>query len=643
MGAPILQDNDEIRRMTEAKAEAEREQFARDQDRSCDSRKVDPEALIERTTISDIGPALQEIAALPLESEREVFLKKLADKLKVKKSALEKDLKTLFCQSSRAVGQGIDDLDEADIIHTSIDFRDDTVFLGFRVTGMEEDLQLVIVSGPDGLGVSIDAAEIPYGQTTLKLNAKTTAPHLRDCWSMVELRKFTKNQAPPDGLFQAIVGRLKGFLDLQDEQAYHLLAAWSVGTYFAWAFSAFPFLHFFGPKETGKSKALEALRCLSFAGWKGRDLTAAALGDTVEGLRGTILLDQAEHLPEGMVGLLADSYKRSGGKRRVVEITSKGRSVQEFSTYGPKVFGSTKDLDPDLRDRCIRIPMVRTSRSLPDLEGWEPIWPELRDMMFRFVLTKWPAVRAAYSRTTGDGSRSTELWRPLQAVMEAMEVDDEAIEQTRKFFLAATAGTRHELNEWEERLIDVLLEKANDSSSPFEMTADEIIRGMDISGDKGPSPRWVGGILTQYSLYQEKSRPKKGRTRQTVFRFTPDHVQAIAKKYVREGVQNNVSTCPSNEKQNNIKLLEGTLANKETCPDVSPDSGIGGDTGGHVPEKDDRPNNLLDFIEDSEIGTQGHLKRENPQEEAFGIVSGTGTYSGNPHFDLTRMGDIEVF
>jgi len=73
MGAPLLNDQDEIGRMTEAKADAEREEFACDQDQNSDSRKVDLEALIERTTISDIRPALQGIAALPLESEREVF------------------------------------------------------------------------------------------------------------------------------------------------------------------------------------------------------------------------------------------------------------------------------------------------------------------------------------------------------------------------------------------------------------------------------------------------------------------------------------------------------------------------------------------------------------------------------------------
>ena len=150
----------------------------------------------------------------------------------------------------------------------------------------------------------------------------------------------------------------KTFLDLP-EPAYGLLEAWTVGTYYAHLFTAFPFLQFHGPKESGKSKTLEAMRCTYFNAWKGRDITAAALGDTSDGQRGTLLLDQAEKLNQehegNLIGLLADSYKKAGGQRRVVEITKAGRSILEFSTYGPKAFASTKNLDPDLRDRCVRV------------------------------------------------------------------------------------------------------------------------------------------------------------------------------------------------------------------------------------------------------------------------------------------------
>lgn len=100
-----------------------------------------------------------------------------------------------------------------------------------------------------------------------------------------------------------------------------------------------------------------------------------ALGDTCEGQRGTVLINQAEGLSGdrngfgNLVGLMADRFKKPGGKRRVAEVIKKGRDIVESSTYGPNAFATTKPLDPDFADRCIQIPLTRTKRPLLDLEG----------------------------------------------------------------------------------------------------------------------------------------------------------------------------------------------------------------------------------------------------------------------------------
>jgi len=53
--------------------------------------------------------------------------------------------------------------------------------------------------------------------------------------------------------------------------------------------------------------------------WESRDITVAALGDTSDSQRGTLLLDQAEKLNtdkenRNLIGLLADSYKNLGNR-----------------------------------------------------------------------------------------------------------------------------------------------------------------------------------------------------------------------------------------------------------------------------------------------------------------------------------------
>jgi len=184
--------------------------------------------------------------------------------------------------------QEISDLQEGLRLHPAIDFMADAMTIGFRVSLADNEPGLLLVFS-DGQGVRAD------------VNPETIE---------------------------------------SGERVYQVIQN-----------SALPYLHFHGPKESGKSKSFEALRYTSFNAWKGRDITAAALGDTMDGLRGTLLLDQVEKLNNGqetgnLISLLADSYKKSGGQRRVVVIVNGVRSVLEFSAYGPKAYASNQEPRP---------------------------------------------------------------------------------------------------------------------------------------------------------------------------------------------------------------------------------------------------------------------------------------------------------
>jgi hypothetical protein len=326
-------------------------------------------------------------------------------KLDISKLALKNQLEAMTkaeekTQNAKTKTTNLDGLKDSRRLHPAIDFVGESLTLGFRVPnedGKADERLLLLVSSPGGVSVFVAQDRVEVGEKTYRVNfKKMDASILGDVWGIDRLKRFVESPSAPTDLFQQLVKAFSTFLDLP-ESAYGLMVAWVVGTYFAHGFSAYVFLHFVGPKETGKTKALEALFYVCLNAWKGRDITSAALGDTTESLRGTVLLDQAEDLPPALVGLIGDSYKKAGGRRRVVEITKTGRKVLEFSTYGPKAFASTKDLDPDLQDRCVRIPMVRTDKNLPDLEGWEPIWGELRDRRHPY----YRIVEATRSRASG--------------------------------------------------------------------------------------------------------------------------------------------------------------------------------------------------------------------------------------------------
>jgi hypothetical protein len=245
-------------------------------------------------------------------------------------------------------GQGktkeIDDLQEGLRLHPAIDFLPEAMTIGFRVTLADNEPGLLLVfSDGQGVRAEVNPETVEIAERVYQVIQNTVPPLLQDVWNLERLKAFLKHPTRPRELYRVLKEAFKKYLDLP-EPAYGLLAAWAIGTYFAHLFTAFPFLHFHGPKESGKSKALEASRCVCFNAWKGRDITPAALGDSADSLRGTLLLDQAEKLNSNennnLIGLLADSYKKAGGQRRVVEITKAGRSVLEFSTYSPKAFAS---------------------------------------------------------------------------------------------------------------------------------------------------------------------------------------------------------------------------------------------------------------------------------------------------------------
>ena len=107
--------------------------------------------------------------------------------------------------------------------------------------------------------------------------------------------------------------------------------------------------------------------------------------------------------------------------------------------------------------------MVRTKKPLPDLEGGEPIWAVLRDGLYRFALKTFKQVEENYLAIPGDGTRITELWRPILAVLQALRVNPEEIETIRQVFMEGTQETRSEPTGWELALLEALKDRAASS------------------------------------------------------------------------------------------------------------------------------------------------------------------------------------
>jgi hypothetical protein len=364
---------------------------------------------------------------------------------------------------------------------------------------------------------------------------------LSDRWDKRKLTAFIKEPGRPEGVYQEVVATLRRFIEFQNDAHYGLLAAWIIATYFHRCFNAFPFPFFYGKKQSGKSRALDLLERLSFNAIKVKGVSVPSLADSIDAVRASFLMDQAEILSDRknveLLGILADSYTVGGGKRRVIQITNKSRRVLEFETYSPKAFASTMEIDQDLKDRCIELNMVRAEKEYPYPEAFLPIWPELRDKLYRLLLTRWQEVREIY-QAAGQGvkARVRELWRPIDTILILENVPEDERTGIREAFLESMMETQAGLTDLEISLFEALKDLLGEAGSRT-LTVSDIVDGMKIPESetftRDKQAKWVGRTLSKLSLFTKKG----GRiSNKHSYLFTLEHIMNIFNRYQTNGM-----------------------------------------------------------------------------------------------------------
>jgi len=428
-------------------------------------------------------------------------------------------------------------LQEAKKLYRALDFPENGMLFGFQMDKVgwpnkdEEEFHSFVVREANRYGSAANPEILTVSGREYQFR-DGSLPNVEGRWQIEDIRNFFANPSPPENLLEDIVEALKIYVDLSDETDYYLIATWSMGTYLYPLFPAYPFLLFFGTKYSGKSRTLECLNHICFNAKKMKSITVAAMGDIVESMRSTILLDQAEKISKTMIGYLADSYKREGGKRSIIERKKGKRYVKEFSTYSPKAFGTTKELHYDLLDRCCRITVRRTLKKVVELLGDELVWAKIRNGMYRFALVKCFEVRGAYTNIESDGTRQGELWRPLEAVLTAAGAGEVKINEVRDAFQRGTAITQDKLSIQEEALFQVLYEfSRKHQGKTFDVPVTEISKKLKDCLDKKdmPSSQWIGKAISTFGLAEEVKKKTKIKT--VHYQFNEEKVADIINRY----------------------------------------------------------------------------------------------------------------
>ena len=183
------------------------------------------------------------------------------------------------------------DQEQLTILHPSLEIKPDHASVGFRhyvfKNGQVTEENVYFIAADNGIAVTNSAIiELTQGKAVFLIKSLAL-----DTIDLEHLIWWAENPIPPDpyGLYKEIKEILQFYVELPDS-SYGLISAWVIGTYLHRAFPCYPYLSFLGPKETGKSNTLECLKNLCFNAVKTKP-SVAALGDTADALRGTIIID----------------------------------------------------------------------------------------------------------------------------------------------------------------------------------------------------------------------------------------------------------------------------------------------------------------------------------------------------------------
>ncbi|TVL97894.1 MAG: hypothetical protein CV087_21915 [Candidatus Brocadia sp. WS118] len=216
--------------------------------------------------------------------------------------------------------------------------------LGFRETIVEDnkpkDRNFFIISHDDTFSIQDSNVFQHKNRKILFDTRERLLIRHQDRWHKDKIQAFIDNPTSPTGVYAEIKQALITYIEFPKEEIYGLLSAWIIATYFYQIFYSCPFLFIFGKKQCRKSRLLTILERLCFNAMKIKGVSLAALADSIDGVRGTFLNDQAEDLSNDknveLLGLLTDSYTKGGGTRRIVNISNKKRTVMDFETYSPE-------------------------------------------------------------------------------------------------------------------------------------------------------------------------------------------------------------------------------------------------------------------------------------------------------------------
>lgn len=176
------------------------------------------------------------------------------------------------------------------------------------------------------------------------------------------------------GIYDSVYKILEEYIDTTKSNL-QTLTLWIMGTYLHDDFTAFPHLHLYAQKRSGKSRTLKLISSLG-AGSDGSVQINAKETLLYRHTSGTLCFDEMESINSKEMGLFREilnaSYKKGSKVTRFTEQYNKKTKKREylpdsFSPYYPIALANINGIGDVLEDRSIQIILQRSNKAVTKL------------------------------------------------------------------------------------------------------------------------------------------------------------------------------------------------------------------------------------------------------------------------------------
>lgn len=360
-------------------------------------------------------------------------------------------------------------------------------------------------------------------------------------WRSTDIRKFINSDEniDPQLVLESVLQLLKKYIEFRSEEDALIAALWTTGTYLQPVWDAYPYLSASGEKNVGKSRLMKVLTQVCFNGIHSASISAASVYRTIQDLRCTLLIDEAQKLASKDTAIEIRNILNCGYTKDAYAIrsdkTSKGQIRPGFwETFSPKAFVSYSGLEAVTEDRCIQIVLIRSINKAvmkPKIRTKDPEWFDIRDILYRFAMLHWQKVAKLYDEIDLEEfmGREEQLWQPLLTLAEYFDIS----ERIRSF-----AKRKSEQKEQDQAIdsptgivLSAMVGKVDrDDYYDLPVIHSWIIESFHDAGESVPpfiNHRWLGIVLKRRLGLEDKKRIQNI----VKYRLRPSRIRDLCRRY----------------------------------------------------------------------------------------------------------------